>query len=281
MFKKTIIIILTIVLFGQYVVADFQKVYVVDLKYDNDLIIKESISVTYVYYQEEKYLEERGYLLKIISFDNKVLYSKRFRFPLISAGSALKEWFDEKGKQIYFPTANESGRLDLEEWGRKVQLIMPYFQNGKKIEIYDQKDKKILEIDIGYFANVCGDNVCQEHESYVDCKQDCPSGSKDDFCDRVSDGICDPDCGESNDLDCKDQQSLFKRFNFKYIIGSILILLVFLFLFNKIRKRKTELPKQKGTQKIQMQQIKQQPKQSDEKAALLEALKRIKEKHKF
>ena len=81
-------------------------------------------------------------------------------------------------------------------------LYTPYYKEAKEIRIFKGKSL-IFSYDISAFSNVCGDNICQGQESYEDCNEDCPSGSKDDFCDRVRDNRCDPDCSPALDADCK------------------------------------------------------------------------------
>jgi len=77
-------------------------------------------------------------------------------------------------------------------------------------------------------------------ENYKTCPQDCPSGSKDNYCDKVPDGICDPDCTENEDSDCKKPSMLWI-----YIIGgTVIIVLLFLFLTRIRRGRKIESSKQ-------------------------------------
>ena len=44
--------------------------------------------------------------------------------------------------------------------------------------------------------------ICEAGENYANCPSDCPSGGKDGYCDRVWDGICDPDCYRKDDPDC-------------------------------------------------------------------------------
>ncbi len=39
-------------------------------------------------------------------------------------------------------------------------------------------------------------------EFYLNCAQDCPSGSKDGYCDKAEDKRCDPDCSPQTDEDC-------------------------------------------------------------------------------
>jgi len=49
----------------------------------------------------------------------------------------------------------------------------------------------------------CGDGNCEGVESYENCQADCPSGFKDNYCDTISDGRCDPDCSLESDIDCQ------------------------------------------------------------------------------
>lgn len=51
------------------------------------------------------------------------------------------------------------------------------------------------------------DRVCEveEGENYNICKADCSSGSKDNYCDGVEDGTCDPDCKSYQDVDCGEE----------------------------------------------------------------------------
>lgn len=48
----------------------------------------------------------------------------------------------------------------------------------------------------------CGDGICKFEENYDNCKSDCPSGFKDNYCDAISDGRCDSDCINNQDTDC-------------------------------------------------------------------------------
>ena len=88
------------------------------------------------------------------------------------------------------------------EESEKFDLKLPYYPTGKTIKVFNSDDNtEILEINIQVFAQVCGDNQCQGHESYESCEQDCLSGGEDDFCDQVTDGTCDPDCKNIKDFD--------------------------------------------------------------------------------
>lgn len=44
-------------------------------------------------------------------------------------------------------------------------------------------------------------------ENYAACPQDCVSGGRDEYCDRLLDGVCDPDCTNTSDPDCQVNSS--------------------------------------------------------------------------
>jgi len=102
----------------------------------------------------------------------------------------------------------------------------------------------------------CGDGVCDEKlgededscpkdcgkcnfngicevelgENFLNCA-DCPSGSKDGYCDKIKDGICDEDCKPQEDPDCKAGSNLLLL-----IIPFLILVALFIFLFLKKRK---------------------------------------------
>ncbi|MBI2128640.1 hypothetical protein HYU07_00225 [Candidatus Woesearchaeota archaeon] len=86
---------------------------------------------------------ENGYRLEITSFDNQILDS--FKFSM---------------------------------FGNKTTVRTPYFENGKRIEIFDQTGIRALDIDVGRYAKKCGNNICGQDESPLSCPQDCPSKEK-------------------------------------------------------------------------------------------------------
>ena len=49
----------------------------------------------------------------------------------------------------------------------------------------------------------CLEWPCENIENFLTCPNDCPSGSKDNYCDLQRDGICDPDC-IYHDFDCDE-----------------------------------------------------------------------------
>lgn len=70
-------------------------------------------------------------------------------------------------------------------------------ENGTEVEV-----TKLMGL--SFEEGVCGDGNCVLGESYLNCAEDCPSGSADGYCDEIIDGICDPDCEEDVDCLCGD-----------------------------------------------------------------------------
>ena len=70
-----------------------------------------------------------------------------------------------------------------------------------ELQIY-HFNEKIFNISVKRL--ICNnDNICNNYETVLTCPKDCHSGSKDGWCDKVNDGICDTDC-ISGDPDCKE-----------------------------------------------------------------------------
>jgi len=49
--------------------------------------------------------------------------------------------------------------------------------------------------------------ICEPGENYLNCPEDCSTGSADGICDGAADGKCDPDCEAANDADCKSAET--------------------------------------------------------------------------
>ena len=60
--------------------------------------------------------------------------------------------------------------------------------------------------DIGYLAQVCGDKICQEHESFENCSEDCQASGKDDYCD-INNTEGDEDCKNINIAKTESQEA--------------------------------------------------------------------------
>src|SRR3989344_5568577 len=157
MSKKIAIFIILMALLA--VNASAAKYFVVEVKYFSGSLVFDQIGLREVEYEQNK-ADESGFLIKIISFEDKLIDSLHYNIS-------------ENKKYI---------------------LYVPYSIAAARIEIYNPLNSKVMDIDVSSFADTCGNGICEKHESYESCTKDCPSGNQDDFCDGIEDGICDSDC---------------------------------------------------------------------------------------
>ena len=87
----------------------------------------------------------------------------------------------------------EAKHVEEEDCKSCTVCVLP---NGTKVEVTKLMGLSIKE-------TRCGDGTCGFPENYLTCPADCPSGSVDEYCDGVKDGICDPDCELDEDPDCR------------------------------------------------------------------------------
>ena len=81
----------------------------------------------------------------------------------------------------------------------------------------------------------CGNDICDADENYISCPADCFASSKDDYCSGKSDGICDPDCSEEEDVDCERTSGSYL---WLYIlIGVLIVVIVFVLIISVKIKR--------------------------------------------
>ena len=147
--KKLLIgMILLTILILPIVYSVQQKVYILNLKYDNGKVTKESLIVTQGIFIEESQPRE-GYRLELISFKDKILYTQKFIFSELQKGP-MPEESDMVEKIKYLPDITEKEPSLLKT--SSVELMIPYYGEAKTIKIYDINDVKVLEIDISSFA---------------------------------------------------------------------------------------------------------------------------------
>lgn len=151
--------------------ANAEKYFVLDVNYISNSITFNSINLREID-RAIKYEEKSGFMVKTVSFENTDI------------------------KRVYYNMSENKNYL----------IYIPYNKNTARIEMYNPKNSKIMDIDVSSFADTCGNKICEPYESYEICPNDCPSGSKDDFCDKVNDGICDPDCSLKTDADCIEKE---------------------------------------------------------------------------
>ena len=190
------IFILISVILASTTYAQLQKIYQIGLRLQENSLILDSVVVSNGYPDDLRLQPKQGYFLELKSFENKTLFSRYFDFPQIAAAPP-KEWFDRNGRQIYFP--NITGQLAL----KSVLLSIPYFKDGKEIEIY-KSNKRVLTIDVSAFSEICNNNgKCDGYEDFRACPKECDSSGKDGYCNSIYNSKCDPDCTSGEDIDCK------------------------------------------------------------------------------
>jgi len=197
------------------------KIYVLNLNYNQGKLSLVDVSVEIGYSPDRKIQPEEGYRCEVISFMGDVLYSFKFELPVkLATPPPLKN--ENVTSIVYLDNVNFT-------------LLIPYYKNGRAINIYDQYNFLVLSVDVSNFAKPCGDNICETelNENYKTCPQDCPSGGADNYCDKVKDNICDPDCKENEDIDCMKVD-----YRLPYLLlslGAVFLILLTLFL-RKIKK---------------------------------------------
>ena len=149
-----------------------EKYFVLDVNYIIGSVTFNSVSLREID-RAIKYNDKSGFLIKTISFDN----------------------FDIE--RLYYNMSENKNYV----------IYIPYDKNAARIEMYNLKNSKIMDIDVASFADTCGNGICEPYESYESCQKDCKSGTKDDFCDSIPDGICDPDCSPKTDADCAEKSN--------------------------------------------------------------------------
>lgn len=219
--KKSIFVglVLIILLNLNTIETTANEIYVLDLNYDKGNINLIDVSVKQGYAPDRRIQPEDGYRCDVVSFSNTVLYSFKFEIPRILMTPPPLPGEEPRGP-IYLDNVNFT-------------LLIPYFENGKSINIYDPSNFLVLSVDVSQFAKLCGNGICDYGENYKNCPQDCPSGGDDGYCDGLKDGICDPNCKADEDKDCIKEE---KDFSYIFYMLGILILFGTIFLIYKIKK---------------------------------------------
>lgn len=208
------------------------KVYAVPMNYDKGAVSFGEIFTRLAYLPPAEPLAAGNtsqYLAELVSFKGQALENRYFTFYL-SAMPAV-------------PLAGDkpAGFIILEKTSQLV--VLPYHKDGKTINIYNSAKKLILTKDVGYLADLCGDGICQDQESYVDCPKDCPAAGKDDYC-NPRESVNDPDCPDYNKPsgvnNLAKTGSIFSSKLF-YIISFGLLLAVILVFYYIYKKRRNNL----------------------------------------
>ncbi len=173
------IIFSLLILLIPFASAEFS--YFVELNYDLGELSYTNLEVISGESYPDLNPPEKGHIGKITDFHNKELFSFVFEFSRI----------------IY-----DLPEISLLEESSKI-LTLPYYNEGRKLSIYDENGVLKLEINLSHLA-MCNQNyLCEPlKENHETCPLDCIAGGKDQLCETEIDGVCDPDCSE--DFECSN-----------------------------------------------------------------------------
>ncbi len=141
------ILILAFLFCATFVFASLNIVYSLSLKYDGKQLTNEGLKLIEGQPPTRADQPENGFTLKVIDINGKELYSFKFLIDTRLIREAPPEIFDETGKQIAVP---EEQPTKLEQV--TTTLIIPYFENAKSIEIYDDKNTLLLSVDVSKYS---------------------------------------------------------------------------------------------------------------------------------
>ncbi len=118
----------------------------------------------------------RTYLLQVYSANNTLLYNQTFRPEFLA--------FD----------------VEVQPTSVIVNLAVPYLEDAATFKITKMDATPVFAMDVSdTFCNKNG--ICDASENYLSCSSDCPSGSKDGYCDGLKDSMADMDCSTWQDPD--------------------------------------------------------------------------------
>ncbi|MFH1316596.1 MAG: hypothetical protein ABII01_03695 [Candidatus Woesearchaeota archaeon] len=145
--------------------------------------------------------EEKHFVVRLIDSDGRLLYQGINLF----AGSSGGLTDDKIGTKFELYSADKSlmyKRTVEIEINKSNNVKLPYIDEAVTLVINDESLESPINISIIAFADLCGDNICQQKENTNICSIDCKSGYQDNYCDGYIDSRCDPDCGSNEDPDC-------------------------------------------------------------------------------
>jgi len=118
-----------------------EQMYILKLNYNNGTLSLMDLDVGYGYVRDLNPITQpgTGYKCEVISLTDDVLYSFRFVIPnTVSSPPPLPD--QEPTGEIYLDNVNFT-------------LLIPYYSDGKLINIYDPEDVLLFSTDISKFAD--------------------------------------------------------------------------------------------------------------------------------
>jgi hypothetical protein len=149
--KIIISLIITVLLSISSAYAVSNLVYSLTLNYDGRTLTNEGLRLIEGSAPERLNQPETGFTAKIIDFKGNVLYSFKFLIETMPIREAPRDIFSENGTQIAIP--NETQQIPVKT---KVVLVMPYFENAKSIDIYNENNQLLLSVDVSKYSKEKG-----------------------------------------------------------------------------------------------------------------------------
>lgn len=127
---KRVIWVISLILLLNIVIAVENKVFILDLNYDNGQISINDVITKAGYAPDRKLQPEQGYKLEITK-GNEVLYSFKFEIPLKINTDVIEEKGEISGGIVILEKTNFA-------------LVVPYYKDAEHIKIYDNKDNEVV-----------------------------------------------------------------------------------------------------------------------------------------
>jgi len=144
--KLAILIVIISLLITGFATAQENKIYVLNIHYDRGDIVLNSIEVKNGFAPDYRIQPEIGYRIDVVSFTNKVLFSFKTEIPIIFLSPKVEN-------PIYFSLPDQEGLPEVPE-EQDITLLIPYFEEGKEINVYNPQNVKVSTIDISQYG-VC------------------------------------------------------------------------------------------------------------------------------
>lgn len=162
------------------------------------------------------------------------------------SGNYMFRLVDSNGEEIYATDARitfdkelASSFISEEELGRSKKkytyIFLKFKADANKLVVQGEKQKKELYLK----DNLCNrDGECGGMETHYSCPDDC--SFEDDYCTKIENGICDPDC-PGKDIDClKEKQHRMSWILIGAIAIVFLISLVVVYIKQHQHKKRKE-----------------------------------------
>jgi hypothetical protein len=147
----------------------YHRAIVVGLKQlaENNLSL-EKIKVEATYPAKPEVESDFGnyYEAKILSQNNKVLYTTKIP----------KQYFYSR---FTYPGYEQQGLIA--KLNDQIELYLPLYSNSQKLVIEDENNNTLMNVNLDYLSseeteepeNLCGNGICDQKESKVNCAVDC------------------------------------------------------------------------------------------------------------